>query len=309
MIDGWKTQGVLAPVMVQYLAQACLGWPYVWGAYGQYCTPANRRSFAARSACPPGESEAIIKNCPVCSGKQSSCEGCKYYPGGKVRFFDCRGFTRWVFEKAGIKIEGAGATSQWNTNKNWTAKGPISDIPLDKVEDLFWKNKKKAGSMAHTGLYLGGLQIIHCSGEVKWDTLKTKGWTDWAEPVGLYGGEPMKPTIKRGSTGPYVVECQEDLIGLGYNLDPYGADGKFGKKTEDAVKAFQTASGLKADGIVGPATWTALDAAVGPAPDPEPEPPAALYTVIIPHVSLKEAEELQAIYPDAEKRIEGGGSH
>lgn len=306
MIDGWKAEGILAPEMVRRVAEACLGWPYVWGAYGQYCTSANRRSYAARSSCPPKESEAILKNCQVCSGKKSTCEGCKYYPGGKVRFFDCRGFTRWVFQKAGISIQGAGASTQWDTNKNWTAKGPIADLPRDRVEDLFWKDKNKAATMAHTGLYLGGGEIIHCSGTVKRDTLATRGWTDWAEPVGLYGGGAMKPTIRKGSTGPNVVECQEALIRLGYDLNPYGADGKFGAKTEAAVKGFQGTAGLKQDGIVGLQTWTALDKAIGPDPGPGPEP-QVLYTVIIPHVSLAAAEELQVIYPDAEKRIEGGG--
>ena len=108
-------------------------------------------------------------------------------------------------------------------------------------------------------------------------------------------------TIKKGSTGPDVVECQEDLIKLGYDLSPYGADGKFGKKTEDAVKAFQGSVGLKQDGIVGPATWEALDEAV------KDDRPAILYTVIIPHLTEAQAEELQKIYPDAEKRREGQG--
>lgn len=107
---------------------------------------------------------------------------------------------------------------------------------------------------------------------------------------------PTHATIRRGSSGPDVVECQQDLISLNYDLSPYGADGKFGAKTETAVKAFQKASGLKADGIVGPATWSALDAAV--------EPGGAMYTVTIPHLTLSQANALTSQYPGAEKTEE-----
>lgn len=69
------------------------------------------------------------------------------------------------------------------------------------------------------------------------------------------------PTIRRGATSDYVKELQEILITLGYNLGISGVDGKFGSKTQLAVRAFQKDKNLKVDGIVGKATWTALGAA------------------------------------------------
>ena len=154
--------------------------------------------------------------------------------------------------------------------------------------------------MQHIGIYVGEGFVIHCSVEVKIQKLGAYPWTHFAVPLGMNDIVPdTHKTIKRGSTGPDVIECQEDLIQLGYDLGPSGVDGKFGARTEKAVKDFQQSVGLNSDGIVGPRTWEALDAAVGP------DPPENLYTVIIPHLTLEDAEKLQAIYPDAEKRIEG----
>jgi len=68
-----------------------------------------------------------------------------------------------------------------------------------------------------------------------------------------------KPTIKIGSTGPYVVECQKLLTAHGI---PTVADGQFGGGTERNVMQFQNSVGLGADGIVGPNTWLALEKGV-----------------------------------------------
>lgn len=56
--------------------------------------------------------------------------------------------------------------------------------------------------------------------------------------------------LKLGSVGEDVKKLQ---IKLG--VDPIG---KFGPKTEAAVKSWQSANGLTADGIVGPNTWAKL---------------------------------------------------
>ena len=74
-------------------------------------------------------------------------------------------------------------------------------------------------------------------------------------------------TIKKGDTGNDVRECQRDLTLHGYDCT---ADGIFGPNTEKLVKAFQKASGLISDGIVGKNTWAALQA------PPEEEQPRQL---------------------------------
>lgn len=63
-------------------------------------------------------------------------------------------------------------------------------------------------------------------------------------------------TLKRGSSDTALVsQLQRALGAAGF---PVAVDGQFGPGTENAVKTFQSARGLTADGVVGPLTWTAL---------------------------------------------------
>lgn len=57
--------------------------------------------------------------------------------------------------------------------------------------------------------------------------------------------------LKDGCEGQDVKQLQTYLIKLGYDLGSYGADGDFGDATEKAVKLFQKAHGLVADGEYG----------------------------------------------------------
>jgi N-acetylmuramoyl-L-alanine amidase len=62
--------------------------------------------------------------------------------------------------------------------------------------------------------------------------------------------------LKQGSKGSEVREVQRRLKNWGYYNG--AVDGVFGKGTKDAVIAFQKKNGIKADGIVGKATYQAL---------------------------------------------------
>lgn len=63
-------------------------------------------------------------------------------------------------------------------------------------------------------------------------------------------------TLEFGSRGSDVLKLQKALLELGFN--PNGTDGKFGRGTETAVKAYQAARGLEADGKAGTLTLTKL---------------------------------------------------
>ena len=278
--------GASKPEIVNWLARACEGWPYVFGAWGEECTPAGRRKRKR------DDHPTIVSACQVLNGSSKACSGCKW--DLPVRMFDCRGFTYWVLSKVGVNISGGGCTSQWNTKKNWTVQGPISEMPRDKVCCIFVKDGSK---MSHTGMYLGDGSTVECSSGVQYfKTMKAK-WTHYAIPAGLYDGGDVpvptpgtdKPTLRKGDAGPYVTLAQTELIQRGYDLGSWGADGKYGSATERAVRQFQQDWDLKVDGIIGPVTWGYL----------ESTPVKVTYTVTVPNLSLKDAEALVALHAGA----------
>lgn len=110
-------------------------------------------------------------------------------------------------------------------------------------------------------------------------------WGKWLERVQHYLADGQKgeaktvarPVLRKGDRGQAVRELQDMLKRLGHNPGPI--DGVFGPKTEAAVKAFQKAARIAVDGVVGPVTWSKLDAALAaqraqtqPAPKPAAKP-------------------------------------
>ena len=75
--------------------------------------------------------------------------------------------------------------------------------------------------------------------------------------------------IKNGDKGDKVVAVQEMLEDLGYDVGKI--DGKFGSKTQAAVKKFQKDNGLQVDGKVGNQSVTALKAMINAKDNPENE--------------------------------------
>ena len=69
--------------------------------------------------------------------------------------------------------------------------------------------------------------------------------------------------LRKGDEGPLVVKLQEKL-----GVEPIG---KFGPKTEAALKAWQSTNGLDADGIAGPFTLAKLGVEELPIATPAPQ--------------------------------------
>lgn len=270
-----RPEGIIAQ------SEAHIGCPYVYGTWGQLCTPALRKRYAEYN---PSQKAITYKRCPVLSGKQSTCSGCKY---DGMLAFDCRGYTHYCVKNgAGIDISGGYVGRQWS-DPNWDVKGTVADM-LEAVSCVF------TGDMKHTGLYVLNERVLHCSGEVKTDTITGgRDWQKFAIPKELYTWQELVKLVKgdfsrmlkKGMSGADVRDMQIMLNALGYDCGT--ADGIFGNKTVNAVKAFQTAEGLTVDGIAGQKTLETL-AARAAVPDDKPDEPTGDAVA----VSVKEIEDV-----------------
>lgn len=248
MLAEWKSQGLSKPDIVVRLANACIGWNYIFGDRGEYCTASHVKSrISSLAANYPTQSASLKKKCQVAGAGKSDCNGCKFYPGGQTRAFDCRGFTYWcLLNGAGIKIEGGGASSQYRNDANWSEKGLISKMPKDKVCCVF-RYDSSTGKYEHTLLYDGEGSYIHCSGEVKKCDISKYKATHYAIPKGLYNGGDDKPVEKatvyaeKGSTvnmrkSQSIVSAiiKQVPIGATINVTQRGSDWcavEYGEKT------------------------------------------------------------------------------
>ncbi len=83
--------------------------------------------------------------------------------------------------------------------------------------------------------------------------------------VGQATWQRLVVTVTSGATGARARAVQGQLRDQGWRLT---VDGSFGSATAAAVKDFQVARGLRADGSVGPITWFALVAGFSRAATP-----------------------------------------
>ncbi len=85
--------------------------------------------------------------------------------------------------------------------------------------------------------------------------------SDTHRPAAAQAGAGTPGVLREDAHGPEVQKLQHTLQLLGYrdaNGNALQADGAYGSRTGEAVKAFQRAHGLQDDGIVGRDTFNAL---------------------------------------------------
>lgn len=204
----------------------------------------------------------------------------KTFLGTPYKTLDCNELVRSTFRKFGVEL---GDPSAGNA-KSLYNKGLALEIPKSakkadiiamlNVGDLvFWGNPKyptRWREIHHVAIYIGNGQIIESAGEgvhikALWESAGTDGWQIIliGYAARLIKQEDDIMLKKRTSPMQYLAEdeaLQKALNRHGANLK---VDGKFGKNTEEAVKAFQASKGLPQTGVVDTKTAAALWTADG----------------------------------------------
>lgn len=253
---------------------------YWWGTY---CKPCTADLLAGKTKQYPDhykESRQATYRSHIAAGKIAT---------------DCIGLIKgYYWEENGVikykrnDLPDRSSSGIYNAAK---IKGKIETMP-EIPGLLLWTEKQ-----AHVAVYVGNGYEVEARGFVygiQRHKVKTRNFTHWglcpyieytAEEIakanaalgktGTTASKPAStgntapaasstaktvelPTIRRDYEGVAVKLLQRLLMAEGCKLPKYGADGKCGSETIEAVKAFQTTHNLSADGICGPLTWAKL---------------------------------------------------
>lgn len=198
--------------------------------------------------------------------------------------FDCICFIKAILWgwRGDLKSTNGGAKYCSNNVPDTTEYGMLnrcsnisSDFSKIEVGEYLWTD-------GHCGIYIGDGLAVECT--PKWDNgVQITAVHNIAEKQGYNGRKWRRhgklpyvqyvvetkqedegktiielSTLKKGSKGEEVKTLQTLLKSKSYNIGEWGVDGIFGQATEYAVEDFQSEKGIKADGVVGKDTWTAL---------------------------------------------------
>ncbi|MGI5849667.1 MAG: peptidoglycan-binding protein [Christensenellales bacterium] len=237
--DAWETAVSAADQFAAYAAsrEGCL---YVWGAQGQTMTKALIKKLEDSDK----NFERALKQFE------------KHVQNGlTLTAYDCSGLVvAYLLEKGLINSD----TTANGLFFNHCALIGKEDL---KNGDLVFKKYQTKNKMYHVGVYMGDKTVVHAKGRddgVVREPFSKAGWNRYgrliafADSAGTTAHLRLLKVASPMMRGDDVKAVQSALCAKGYN--PKGIDGVFGRDTENAVKAFQRAKGLKADGIVGPKT-------------------------------------------------------
>ena len=166
----------------------------------------------------------------------------------------CSLFINWVALKAGMQRTKSLAARSWLL----VGKNTVQPEPGDIV--VFWRDSRDSWK-GHVGIYMGYSQDgtrIYCLGGNQGNQVSVTAYPSSQ----LLGFRRLKPTskisfkkkiLKIGDAGEAVVDLQDALKLLGFDCGT--SDGRFGPKTEKALKQLQaTNTDLAITGIFDKAT-------------------------------------------------------
>ena len=209
---------------------------YVWGAQGQKKPTITEAWIRRREKTKRNADRAIAH------WKKEVREGY----GDVLRAFDCSGLGTFYFLKHDMIDHDLNAEG---------LRKLCRTIKRNDVREGDMAFRMSGGRAVHVGYAIDGDHVIEAKGrDVGVVESRISRWD-------LFGRPPFFASREMKLESPYmrgedVRELQTALKTEG--CDPGQIDGVFGKKTERAVKRFQRACGLKADGIAGKRTCFAL---------------------------------------------------
>lgn len=205
--------------------------------------------------------------------------------------YDCSSFVISAWQQAGVPVKTSGAS--YTGDMYWAFihcgfRDVTNSVNLNTGANL-QRGDVVINTKHHTELYIGNGKMVKASinelggvtgGKTGDQTGREiyignyyKPSYGWDCVLRYYGGdEEEKPTVdpvtlpcfvklpmlQRGDMGEYVRALQILLIGRGYAMPKWGADGDFGEETEAAVQKFQADHSLFADGVVGNLTYAKI---------------------------------------------------
>ena len=204
----------------------------------------------------------------------------------------CDIFVTWVFWKAlgedFVKKGHLPAGASYNTDYRASKGGRVSKSEAAPGDVLVFDWNFSTASTNHVGILekrLSGARFQTIEGNTsvgssgsqsnggrvarrvrRHDQVRYVIRPNWSKAGGASSTPVSKPSSNVWDTSPRIkgmskaeiVEIQKLLIGAGYSVGSYGADGSYKGDTVSAVKAAQKALGLSVDGVAGPATVEAL---------------------------------------------------
>lgn len=205
------------------------------------------------------------------------CLDVKFYDlnnGSRPQIWDCYGPNNqtWYRSRDGLILTGTNGrcldvanqgTSNGSSVQIWDCLGNNNQV-WDVYGDGTIRSRASGKCLDVVGYGSANgsqLQIWDCIGGAnqKWTVNMTNQYA-----ISGFGGYSCQttPTLKAGSTGDCVKAVQlamNNWISVRrYPLAPIVVDGKFGTKTTEAVKHYQSNRLLNSDGVVGASTWDVI---------------------------------------------------